>query len=446
MINQGTGLRARVKGVIRLCSGHLLVRNTMWMIAGQGVMLATKAVYFVEIARSLGVHNYGAFVGVAALVGIASPFGALGSGNLLIRGVSRNAGSFRECWGRSLSVTFCCGLALLASVLLLARFVLNAEIPLSLVALVGVSDILGLNIITLAGQAFTAFEQLKWTAAIWITMSAARLCGALILVVAYPHPSALQWGYLYCGGNLTVALAAFLLVCHRLGRPEFHWPIRVDDVRDGIYFSISLSAETLYNDIDKTMLARLATLDAAGVYAAAYRLIDVSTVPIAALLASAYSKLFRVGLGGIGSTFAYTGRLLIRSLAYASVVCILLLWCAGLIPFILGPGYADTVIALRWLSVLPVLKSVHYFLADTLTGADYQRLRSLIQVSVAGFNILINLWVIQAFSWRGAAWSSIASDGLLACALGIAVLVLKRQDAASRQALGKAVVEAGIGI
>jgi O-antigen/teichoic acid export membrane protein len=437
-------MRQRFEEMVARLSSHLLVRNTLWMMAGQGVRLVIKAIYFVAIARSLGVHNYGAFVGVVALVGIASPFGTLGSGNLLIRAVSRNAGSFRKCWGWSLVVTICCGSALLAAVLLLSRLVLNAEIPLRLVALVGISDILALNIITLAGQAFTAFEQLKWTAAIWIAMSVARLGGALILIAVYPHPSALQWGCLYCASNIAVALAGFLLVCRRLGLPEFHWPNRAGDVREGIYFSISLSAETLYNDIDKTMLARLASLDAAGIYGAAYRLIDVSTVPIAALLASAYSKLFRVGLGGIGSTFVYTRRLLIRSLAYASVVCILLLGSAGLIPFILGPGYADTVVALRWLSVLPVLKSVHYFLADTLTGADYQRLRSLIQVSVAVFNILINLWIIPAYSWRGAAWSSIASDGLLACTLGVAVLVLRRHDPADREASEKTFLGVGI--
>lgn len=437
-------LRQRLEDAVTCLSAHQLVRNTMWMMAGQSVRLIIRAVYFVEIARSLGVRNYGAFIGVVALVAIAFPFGSLGSGNLLIRDVSRNKESFRGCWGRSLAVTVCCGSALLAAVLLLSRCVLGTEIPLRLVALVGVSDILGLNIITLAGQAFTAFEQLKWTAGIWITMSVARLSGVLLLIAVYPRPSALQWGYLYCASNVAVALAAFLLVCHKLGLPEFSWSHVTGDIREGLYFSISLSAETIYNDIDKTMLARLATLDAAGIFGAAYRFIEVATVPIIALLASAYSKLFRVGLGGIGSTFAYTGRLLVRSLTYASVVCILLLSSAGLIPYILGTGYEQTVEALRWISVLPMLKSVHYFLADALTGADYQRLRSLIQVGVAGFNFLINLWVIPAYSWRGAAWSSIASDGLLACALGVAVLALRRNDAATREASERAVLSAGI--
>jgi O-antigen/teichoic acid export membrane protein len=47
---------------------------------------------------------------------------------------------------------------------------------------------------------------------------------------------------------------------------------------------------------------------------------------------------------------------------------------------------------------------------------------------VAVFNILINLWLIPAYSWRGAAWSSIASDALLACLMGSAVFVLSRRS------------------
>jgi hypothetical protein len=42
--------------------------------------------------------------------------------------------------------------------------------------------------------------------------------------------------------------------------------------------------------------------------------------------------------------------------------------------------------------------------------------------------VLINLWVIPAYSWRGAAWSSIASDALLACGIGATVLVLSRRS------------------
>ena len=36
--------------------------------------------------------------------------------------------------------------------------------------------------------------------------------------------------------------------------------------------------------------------------------------------------------------------------------------------------------------------------------------------------------MIPAYSWRGAAWSSIASDSLLLCGFGTAVLILLRRS------------------
>jgi O-antigen/teichoic acid export membrane protein len=51
------------------------------------------------------------------------------------------------------------------------------------------------------------------------------------------------------------------------------------------------------------------------------------------------------------------------------------------------------------------------------------------QVAVAVFNVLINLWLIPAYSWRGAAWSSLASDGALVLAMYTAVLYAMSKEA-----------------
>ena len=72
---------------------------------------------------------------------------------------------------------------------------------------------------------------------------------------------------------------------------------------------------------------------------------------------------------------------------------------------------------------------MHYFLADSLTGAGYQRMRMIVQISVAIFNVGLNLWLIPAYSWRGAAWSSLASDGALVLAMYAAVMFMMAKEA-----------------
>jgi O-antigen/teichoic acid export membrane protein len=406
-----------------------LARNTIWMSLGQGSRLAIQAAYFTLIARSLGVMNYGAFVGVVALVGMLYPFGSLGRGNLLIKHVARDRSSFPEMWGAALSLTALSGSFLIAFVLAISHYALPASIPWLLVLLVAASDIIGLNIILVTAQAFQSFDEMKWTASIYVMISASRLIGALLLYSIQHHPSALQWGYVYFGSTVVVTTICCWLVSTRLGRPKWNLPRTPRELREGLYFSISFCAQTIYNDIDKAMLARLSTLTATGIYGAAYRLVDVSFSPITALLYAAYPDFFRKGADGIGPSFAYAKTLLRKAVGYALLVCVAILLCAGLVPYVLGPQYAQSVIALRWLAPLPVFKAMHYFLSDTLTGAGFQGLRSALQSGVAVFNFLINLWLIPAYSWRGAAWASIASDGLLAISAGVAVFVLSRRSA-----------------
>jgi O-antigen/teichoic acid export membrane protein len=225
-----------------------------------------------------------------------------------------------------------------------------------------------------------------------------------------------------------VATTAALLVSARLGRPQLNLPKTWHEVREGLYFSVSTSAQTIYNDIDKTMLARLSTFAATGIYGAAYRLIDVSFAPISALLNSAYPHFFRAGSGGIAASWTYGRRYMRKAALYGVAVGLLVIAAAGLVPLVLGSEYARTTEALRWLAPLPFLKALHYFLSDSLTGAGYQWLRSCIQTGVAIFNVFINLWLIPAYSWRGAAWSSLLSDGMLALGVYIAIIAVVRHE------------------
>ncbi|HXW57729.1 MAG TPA: oligosaccharide flippase family protein [Candidatus Cybelea sp.] len=418
---------------IKVLRQSRLARNTGWMLLGQALRLVIQTMYFTVIARSLGAKNYGAFVGVVGLVAILFPFSTLGSGFLLVKNVARDGQQFKKYWGRALLTTFLSSSVLFALVVLFSCFVLPPAIPTRLVMLVAASDLFGMSFAELGGRAFLAFEHLKWTASINVLLSTSRLTAAIILVALHHSPSALQWGNFYFGSTGLVAVGALSLVLIKLGTPTFSFLRNAAELREGLYFSVSQSAQSIYNDIDKTMLARLGTLEAAGIYGAAYRLIDVSFAPVWSLLNAAYPNFFRAGVGGISATIHYARPLILRALGYASLVATLMLAGAGIVPYVLGSEYRLTVEALRWLAVLPMLKVVHCFLSDALAGAGHMALRSVIHIGVAVFNVLINLWIIPAYSWRGAAWSSIASDALLACGMCAAVVVL---DGRSKDAQG----------
>jgi O-antigen/teichoic acid export membrane protein len=406
-----------------------LARNTFWMFLGQGLRLMAQGASFVLIARSLGANGYGAFVGAASLVAIVAPFSTMGFGNLLIKNVSRDHTLFPEYWGNSLLMTAGSGTILLGLVAALARFLLPASIPVEVVLLVAFSDLLAARFTDVAALAFQGLEQMKWTAKINVLLSLVRLAAAGLAVGLWRHPTASQWSVFYCGSSAIAAAASVAIVSTRLGWPRIAWRRILPELAEGFHFSAGTSAQTIYNDIDKAMLSRFSDLGATGIYAASYRLIDVAFVPVRSLLFAASPGCFRAGGAGVNSSVAYMRRLLPKGVAYSVLIFVTLVLGAPLVPKILGAEYARTVDATRWLAILPALRTIQLCFADALSGAGYQGLRMTIQAVVAGFNVLINLWLIPAYSWRGAVYSSLASDFLLLLAiLSAAVIVCGREN------------------
>jgi O-antigen/teichoic acid export membrane protein len=66
--------------------------------------------------------------------------------------------------------------------------------------------------------------------------------------------------------------------------------------------------------------------------------------------------------------------------------------------------------------LIPVMRAFQVSAGDAITSAGYQHIRTLSQMTAAALNFGLNLFLIPAFSWKGAAWSSLMTDGILAVA------------------------------
>lgn len=404
-----------------------LTRDTVWMLLGHGAQLPIRAVYFILIARSLGAGGYGAFIGVTALVGILAPFASLGSGNILIKNVARDRSVFQEYWGRTLLLTCSSGLILSILTLSLSKFILPGTIPFLLVVSVAIADLVFLALLNVSCQAFQGFQRLGMTSFLLILPNCTRLL-ALSVLILFKKPTPLDLGYVYLLSTGLAFLIAVYLVARELGKPVYTMRVLDSEIKEGLYFSVALCSHSIFNDIDKTILTRFATLEAAGIYAAAYRLIDVAFIPVRSLISASYARFFHSGIHGMRGTMALVGKLLPYAAAYGLAVSLLLFGGAPLLPFILGREYMEAIDALRWLSLLPFLKVLHYFPANALTGAGFQGLRTFCLLATAVFNVALNLWLVPKYSWKGSAWASLASDGMYAVIIWGAVLLKFRAN------------------
>lgn len=392
-------------------------RNTSWMLGGLGARAILQFLYFIIIARLLGSRDYGIFVATASLIGIASPFSTWGSGNILIKYVSRERSLFGKYWGSALATTLTSSIAIMMIVIGISRFILPESVPIIVVVLLSVSDLLFSRLSDLCGQAFQAFERLKETSGIQIISNTIRLAFACCFLFFSDRSSIIAWSAMYFFAAGISAFISILWVFSELGSGKFSLVPMFSHFKEGGLFSVSLSSQTIYNDIDKTMLASLVNLDGAGLYATSYRIIDVAFTPVKSLLYSTYAKFFQFGEEGIEGSLRLSRRILPFAVLYGGIFIFASFLLSPLIHIIFGTKFVGSEYYLRLLSPLIFLKSLHYLAADALTGADKQNVRTLAQILVAAINVILNLILLPVFGVIGAIISSIACDLILAVLL-----------------------------
>jgi O-antigen/teichoic acid export membrane protein len=411
-----------------------LRQGSLWMISGQGVSIAAQALYFILIGRTLGSREYGAFIGVVALVAALGQFSSLGMEMILVRNISRDRASFAPTWGQSLTILAGGFLVLLGVAMVFAHFVLRPGLR-TLVPWIALSDGLLGKLVQLASRAFQGAGRLAWTARLSALTNLCRAATAA-LVWAWArahgiHPTAHFWASIYWLSTLTVALAAAVIVTAQLGTPRFRH-IRVRDLSEGLSFSVAGSSVSVYNDVDKTFLVSLGQTSAAGIYSAAYRIVDVATMPIYSIYAAAAPRFFRIGAAGAAAAAAFSNKTLKRTLPYAAIASAAMWLAAPLVPLAFGPSFRESVEALRWLCLLPVFRALHYGWGSAITGAASQWNRTATQFGAAALNVALDFLLIPRWSWRGAAAASLLTDGALAIAsYGVLAWLIRREAAAT---------------
>jgi O-antigen/teichoic acid export membrane protein len=384
------------------------------MMAGQSANYLLQGIYFVILARLLGAVEYGIFAGAFAFVNLVARYGTLGTGTVLIRYVSIDRSKFGLYWGNTLLVTVAGGFIMTAVLDFAGKHLLNPASA-AIVFLAALANCFGTQISACAAQAFQAIEQMRITAVLNLLTNSLRTLAAGTLLLVSHRSTAWQWALVSMVVSLIGSAISVCIILLRLGKPQLSAALLSRRLVEGAEFAFANSTTSAYNDLDKAMLGHYGMNAANGIYTLAYRAVDIATMPVYSLVAAAMPRLFRKGVDvdGLSEASALARRLWIRGLFVSLAAASGLFFLSPLVPLFAGRSFAETATALRWLCLLPVFRSLHEISGSALTGAGLQRYRTATQVAAVLLNLLLNLWLIPSHSWRGAAWSSLATDGAL---------------------------------
>jgi O-antigen/teichoic acid export membrane protein len=405
-----------------------MLRNSLWIFTGQGMSLLAQAAYFVVIARLLGSVEYGLLAGAAASVSVLSQYGAFGSGLLFLRYVSPDHTRFREYWGNILLSCLTLGAALVVLLRLIAPLLLHGIDP-RVILLLAIGDCICGQLATATSQVFQAFERMRYTAILNTAVSCARLVLALVMLTLLHHATALQWATASLTISAATAAASVAIVTLKLGLPTFRLRLFFKRLWEGFIFAVSGCTTSIYNDFDKAMLAHFGMNAANGIYTMAYRVIDVSAMPIRSVHGAAFPRFFRHGAeeNGLAATEHFARRLLRRTSLMGLGIAVALFLFAPIIPVLVGKAFAPSVTALRWLCLIPFFRAFHLSAGDALAGAGRQTTRLIFQMLAALGNVGLNFMLIPRFSWRGAAAASLLTDAGLGIMMWLILLWLKHR-------------------
>jgi O-antigen/teichoic acid export membrane protein len=393
--------------------GSTLATNAGWLFGGQVASFGVQAAYFVLLARLLGSTEYGVLAGAAALVNIVSQYSGMGAAILFLRYVSPDHSKFREYWGNILVSITVVATVLIVALRLTGRWFLGAD-GAAILVILAVGDCLCAQLTVACAQVFQTFERMRITAGLNFLTNLCRMILAAFLVVVVHHASAWTWAVASLFVSISATAFAIFKVTSNFGLPTFSLRLFFRRVGEGFIYAISGSTTSVYNDVDKVMLGHYGMTVANGIYAMAYRVVNISTVPVNSVHGAAFPSFFREGVKGVKSTEQFAKRILKRTAVLGALGAVGMFVCAPILPRIAGHDFAESVSALRWLCLIPLFRCFHLSAGDAITGAGFQKFRLLSQTIAAVGNFGLNLYLIPRYSWHGAAWASLLTDGALA--------------------------------
>ncbi len=404
-----------------------LAQNTAFVLCAELLVQVIRAATVFVLSNVLDDVVFGEYVGILALTTLLAPAAQWGMNHVGVRAVALEL-PFSETWKKVTSATVVGGL--LGTVVAVGVGAILYDTSLVVLALFGIAQLVGFNTAQASTMMTEAHHRSEIGLRINISGGIVRLA-ILGLFVLLGFDDLLTWSIFLLVGMVSWGLLSAVQVAREFGGGfGLRTPSR-EDLRNGLGFVFVQTSSSGQTDIDKVVLgANNLELDNA-VYSPGYRLAEMSTIPLIALVRASYAEFFRRGSSTITEAMTFARKLTTLAVGYGIVAGIGLLIAAPLARLILPDRLDEAITVIRWMSFIPLAKGLQYFPGNVLTGSDRHSVRSWIIFGTAIVNVVGNIIFIPQFGWQAAAVTTAVAEFLLAGALWAAVLRLAKNETAS---------------
>jgi O-antigen/teichoic acid export membrane protein len=393
-----------------------VARNTTWLFISYTVSSAFNFFYNMYTARYLAPEGYGLLNFAIAFVGIFNVIADLGISVLATRDVARDnsiAGKYFDGAIKIKLVLSAITLSMVMAITLLNRYPGDTVLVIGLIAVGNLINSFSM----LYNSIFQGFERMEYQSIGGIFYSLLMLASAIYLIDG--HYGIIAFAVAYFGANL-VLLVFYTLICQlKFFSPipdlSLDWGYVKRIVAEGWPMGAMALSVAIFSRVDMVMLEFMKGGIAVGLYSAAYKFSDLSTV-IPIMFTSAIYPIIAKYYRSARSSFVYSYEKSLKILFYIAVpMAFLVTLFAGTIITLYYKGdYNGSIIALEILIWGAAGVYITMALGNTMVTADLQRLQMKVVIAIAAINIALNYVLITAFGYTGSAVAMVSTQWLLA--------------------------------
>jgi len=443
----GAGRRVKVHPRPEPVSGaQQVAANGLALLLAYVLPRLFTVVAIVVAARVLGTGDFGVYGAAAALAVMLAVMVSLGMHPLLVREIARHPRRAGTLIGAAHRVKTVAALAMLGAAVVLGRVLFPDQGEAQAATLVlCVGWVLQAYAENLSAY-FQAVERMgRWTQASALFGLISSAAGVALLLatgslVAFSCGFTLGWG------------AALAWLHHRLpseavGTEAPALATVMELARGTAPFAAAFIALTLYCKVDVLLLRHWGGDEQVGLYAAAYKFVDVFQALVIVAAGAVYPRLSRSAVTRGPGPWAGTRSTELLLLVAAPAGLTLHLVAYPLVALLYGPGYAASGPVLSWIGLLLPLLALSLHSGYVLAAAG--RILPMAVLYSAGvlLNVALNAWLIPLRGAEGAALARLGSEAVVASAFLATVGALARAAPRVRTALlalGLAVVAAAL--
>lgn len=360
------------------------------ILSGSAGRLVISLVYFLIVANTLTLGEFGIFATASATGVILSRLLAFG----FVSPVYRVATVKPRLLGAYLAGFAGLGLASLP-LILLAGWVAYAllfagKVALLPFALIILAEVLGWRLVELVAIINNGMRRFREAALLVIIGSGLRTLAALLFYVQ-GQTTLTVWAFAYLGATLLSALLAFLVFMPkvRLAFVPTLYPRRMADALSAGAADILFYLQA---ELDKLLMLAFAGDRVAGLYAIAMRVIDLTAMPVRSFNQMLVQKIMQDrGLRG-GAGRQVLVELAIAAVSIAGLVAIILL--LALFPRALGNNVALASYLFLPMLLVPAFRNLVEYQAELLYARERTGSRVLLLCAIAALKAALISWVM----------------------------------------------------